>query len=68
MTHRKEEEEGIAEEDSETGERGELGELDGGEDGAGVEEGASERGLGGGTIGTEGGASGNRRKEISSTG
>jgi hypothetical protein len=52
-------------------ERGELGgEEDNGveEDGAGDEEGASERGPGGGTIGTEGGASGNRRKEISSTG
>jgi hypothetical protein len=38
------------------------------ENGAGVEEGASEQGPGGGTIGTEEGASGNRRKEISSTG
>ena len=52
-------------------ERGELGgEEDNGveEDGAGDEEGASERGPGEGTIGTEGGASGNRRNEISSTG
>jgi hypothetical protein len=60
-------EEGIAEEDSETGERGELGEIDGVDDGARVEEGASEQGPGGGTMGTDGGASGNRRKEISST-
>jgi hypothetical protein len=54
--------------EEEGGELGELGELDGVEDGAVVEEGASEQGPGGGTIGTEGGASGNRRKEISSTG
>jgi hypothetical protein len=38
------------------------------EDGAGVKEGASKQDPGGGTIGTEGGALGNRRKEISSTG
>jgi hypothetical protein len=50
---------------------GELGgEEDNGveEDGAGDEEGTSEQGPGGGTIGTEGGASESRRKEISSTG
>jgi hypothetical protein len=52
-------------------ERGELGGEEDNrvkEDGARDEEGASERGPGGGIIGTEGGASGNRRKEISSTG
>ena len=69
-----EEEEGTTEEGFEAGERGgeetrgkqgELRELDGGEDGAEIEGGASE--VRGGEEGTVGGASGKRRKEISST-
>jgi hypothetical protein len=63
-----EEEEGIAEEGSETREQGELGELGGAED-EGIEGETSERvGPKEEAIGAEGGVSGKRRKDISSTG
>jgi hypothetical protein len=62
-----EEEEGIAEKGSETGERGELGKLGGAED-EGIEGETSARvGPKEEAIGAEGGVSGKRRKDISST-
>jgi hypothetical protein len=63
-----EEQEGIAEEGFETRERGELGELGGAED-EGIEEEISARvNPKEEAIGAEGGVSGKRRKDISSTG
>jgi hypothetical protein len=64
----KEEEEGIAEEGSETGEQGELGELGGAEDDDIEEETSARVGPKEEAIGAEGGVSGKRKKEISSTG
>jgi hypothetical protein len=62
-----EEEEGIAEEGSKIGEQGELGELGGAED-EGIEGETSARvGPTEEAIGVEGGVSGKRRKDISST-
>jgi hypothetical protein len=61
-------EEGIAEEGSQTRERGELGELGGAED-EGIEEETSARvGPKEEAIGAEGGVLGKKRKDISSTG
>jgi hypothetical protein len=63
-----EEEEGIAEEGSEAGERGELGELGRAEDDDIEGETSARVDPKEEVIGTEGGVSGKRRKDISSTG